>query len=175
MPVLPIITIPNSVLSTKCSKVKDLDTEAEKIMTNLEETLWEGRFKGVGLAAPQLGYTQRIFAAHRSLKKDQDPVKYMFVNPEITKFSTATEIGWEGCLSIPDTYCKVKRSKEIVVEYMDKNGEKQKTRASGFFARIIQHELDHLDGILITHKCIGEPKTEKELDAILANERDQNA
>ncbi len=175
MAVLPIITIPHEVLRNKCDKIKEIDEEALKVITDLEETLWEGRFKGVGLAAPQLGYTKRIFAAHRSLKKDQEPIKYMFVNPEITKFSSATEIGWEGCLSIPDTYCKVKRSKEVVVEYLDKNGEKQKTRANGFFARVIQHEVDHLNGILITDKCIGEPKTEKELDAILAAEGNQNA
>lgn len=171
MSILPIVTIPNKILRTKCEKVRNFDKETAKIIKDLEETLWEMRVKGVGLAAPQLGLNKRIFAAHRNLKKEQEPIPYIFVNPEITKFSTTEEIGWEGCLSIPDTYCKVKRSKEITVEYLDKNGEKQKLKTSGFFTRVIQHELDHLDGILITDKCIGEPKTEKELDAILEKER----
>jgi peptide deformylase len=172
MSVLPILKVPEPILHKKSDKVKDFDEETLKIIVNLEETLWNTREKGVGLAAPQLGYTKRIFAAHRILKKDVDPLRYVFINPEITKRSTAQEIGWEGCLSIPDTYCKVQRSKEIVVEFLDKSGNKQKLKTSGFFARVIQHEIDHLDGILILNKCIGEPHTEKELDDILAKERE---
>lgn len=171
MTVLPIVKVPSDVLLKKCEKVKNIDTEANKIILDLEETLWETRHKGVGLAAPQLGYTRRIFAAHRILKKDEEPLRYIFINPEITKFSTNTEIGWEGCLSIPDTYCKVKRSKEIIVEYLDGHGQKQRLKTSGFFARVIQHEVDHLDGILITSKCIGDPVTEKQLDDILSGDK----
>jgi len=167
--------MPADVLLLKTLEAKTIDEEIRRIATDLQETLWAGRDKGIGLAAPQIGYSKRLFVAHRIVKRDQDPIKYLFINPEIKKASSSTEIGWEGCLSIPDTYCKIQRSKEVVVEYLDLNGIKQKTKASGFFARVIQHEIDHLDGILITQKCIGEPLTEKQLDEFLAKEGQKNA
>ena len=75
-------------------------------------------------------------------------------------------IGWEGCLSIPNVYGKVKRAKRIKVEYIDEKGEKRKLKAEGFFARTIQHEMDHLDGILFTTKVIGKTYTEEEMERL---------
>jgi peptide deformylase len=89
---------------------------------------------------------------------------YVLVNPKLISASEDMDIHYEGCLSIPDTYGQVKRHKKIKVSALDENGNEIKINTSGFFARVIQHEMDHLDGILFTSKMIGKVLTEQELD-----------
>ncbi len=172
MPVLEIIKIPSPVLHEKCRLVKELNQDIKNQIIGLSDTLADPTTKGVGLAAPQLGFTTRICVVLKfSQEKDAPPTEFVLINPVITKFSSPTDIRWEGCLSIPDTFCKIQRSKEITVTFININGEAQKLKATGFFARVIQHEVDHLDGILITDKCVGEPVTEAELDKLMEGEK----
>jgi len=102
---------------------------------------------GAGLAAPQVGKSVRLIAVSA-----KDGVIVMF-NPEILKKSWACEWGDEGCLSVPGVFGKVKRHKKISFRYFDSEGKKIKDKAEGLFARVIQHEVDHLNGILFTDKA----------------------
>ena len=103
---------------------------------------------GVGLAAPQIGKNIRL-----AVINSKDGV-FCLINPKFTKKSWAREIGQEGCLSIPGVFGKVKRHKKISLTYTDKDGKKTKMTAIGMMARVIQHEIDHLDGILFIDKAV---------------------
>jgi peptide deformylase len=170
MSVIPIVKIPAQVLSTKCDTIREITPDVKRIAKDLLDTFRHPDTHGVGLAAPQLGHSLAMCAVVRHIK-DHKPQEFLLINPKITKSSTATDITWEGCLSIPDLYCRVQRSKSIAVEYIDLEGKPQKIKATGFFARVIQHEFDHLQGVLITDKCIGKSLTEKGLDEYLAKEK----
>jgi len=170
MAVTPIVKIPSPVLTTRCDAIKELTSDIKSIATDLLDTLRDPQTHGVGLAAPQIGHKLAMCLVVKQIK-EQPLQEFLLINPKITKFSTSTDIRWEGCLSIPDLYCRVQRSKEVTLEYTDLSGKLQKLKASGFFARVIQHELDHLQGVLITDKSIGATLTEKELDAYLAKEK----
>ncbi len=167
MSVTPIVKIPAQILKTKCDAVKDITPEVKGIATDLLDTFRHPETHGVGLAAPQIGHNLAMCVVAKHIK-DQKSQEFLLINPRITNLSPATDVTWEGCLSIPDLYCKVQRSKSVTVEYKDLEGISQRIKATGFFARVIQHEVDHLNGVLITDKCIGEPLTEKELDEYLA-------
>lgn len=91
----------------------------------------------------------------------------ILINPKITQKSSETELDWEGCLSVPDRYGLVERYKKIKITAKDLNGNKLKIKAEGFFARTIQHETDHLDGVLFTSKVVGKTLTQKEFDKIV--------
>ena len=173
MSVTPIVKIPAQVLKTKCDVIKDITPEVKRIATDLLDTIRNPETHGVGLAAPQIGHSLAMCVVVKHIK-DQKPQEFLLINPKITKLSPATDITWEGCLSIPDLYCRVQRSKSIAVEYKDLAGIPQKIKATGFFARVIQHEIDHLHGVLITDKCIGTSLTEKELDDYLAKEKNND-
>ena len=103
---------------------------------------------GVGLAAPQIGKNIRL-----AVINSKDGV-FCLINPKLTKKSWARELAQEGCLSIPGVFGKVKRHKKISLAYYDGDGKKTKLTASGMMARVIQHEIDHLDGILFTDKAV---------------------
>ena len=95
---------------------------------------------------------------------------YVLINPKIVSTSKETEIDYEGCLSVPNVYGKVARYKKIKVDALDVSGERIKIKAQDFFARTIQHEIDHLEGILFTDRVIGDVITEQEMDAVFAQE-----
>lgn len=99
---------------------------------------------GVGLAAPQVGLDWQLFIAQESEKSSLN----VFINPTITAFSEEKELKEEGCLSVPQVYASVSRSLEIDVHYLNEKGKEKKSTFSGFLARIIQHEYDHLQGVL---------------------------
>lgn len=170
MAVTNIVKIPATVLNTRCTPIKDVSPEVKAVAENLLDTIREPKTHGVGLAAPQIGQSVAICVVIKQ-HQNNPPVEYLMLNPKILKYSPTTDIKWEGCLSIPDTYCKVRRSKEITVEYMELSGRHVRIKATGFFARVIQHEVDHLQGVLITDKCIGVALSEKELDELLAKEK----
>ena len=126
----------------------------QQLIDDMFETMND--YQGVGLAAPQVHEDVRVFVAGFSPSRspdddlgEDDRVPLMaLINPEITPVGTETEDDWEGCLSIPDIRGKVPRARQIVVRALDRRGKRIELRASGFTARVIQHETDHLDGIL---------------------------
>ncbi|MEZ6255355.1 MAG: peptide deformylase [Patescibacteria group bacterium] len=177
MAVREIIEIPNPLLTTNTAKVVEFNAETKQIAQDLIDTVLHASDPaGAGLAAPQIGIPLRMCVVRKFKPNPNDPAntdselskEIILINPQITSYSNSEDIRWEGCLSIPDTYGKVKRAKQITVKAQDINGEEIKLKASGFFARIIQHEIDHLDGILFTSKTIGSTVTDAELEKILA-------
>lgn len=169
MAVIPIVTIPNSILNRKCKKARFGD-EVLKVIRNLKDTLNSAKEpEGAGLSAPQIGVSQRICVVREFLPDPTNPEKplireYVLINPKIVSKSKEKDLDYEGCLSVPDIYGKVERARKIKVKFVDKTGEKRQISALGFFARTIQHEVDHLDGILFTSKVVGDLKTEKEME-----------
>ncbi len=170
MAVVPIIKIPDEVLTQQCAKVKAVDDETKQLIQNLLDTLSAAKNpEGAGLAAPQIGSLKRVCVVRKFLPNPDGSETvitkdYVLVNPKLISASEDMDIHYEGCLSIPDTYGQVKRHKKIKVSALDENGNEIKINTSGFFARVIQHEMDHLDGILFTSKMIGKVLTEQELD-----------
>lgn len=128
--------------------------------------------QGVGIAAPQLGISQRLFivASHPNARYPDAPEMEptAMLNPVLIDRSDRETLGWEGCLSVPNCRAQVSRAHEIRVEYFDQKGALQRSQLSGFIARIFQHELDHLNGILFVDRveaaaCISEAEYQAEL------------
>ncbi len=143
---MKIVTYPNQILEKKTKKVKDpLDLEIKKFVKNMVETMQKN--DGAGLAAPQVGKSLRICTVQN------DGNVYVLINPQITTYSRDKETIEEGCLSFPGKFIPVKRSRKIKVRYIDENGNKIKLKAEDLLARIIQHETDHLDGIVFIERA----------------------
>lgn len=172
MAIKPIITAPNTILTSKAEKVQTVDGKTKQIVQDLIDTLNSSKHpQGAGLAAPQIGLSKQICIVRRFISNPNNPEEaltkdYVLINPKLMSESKETSIGWEGCLSIPDTYGKVQRAKKVKVKALNENGEEVKYNATGFFARVMQHEMDHLQGILFTTKVIGKTMTEEELDSL---------
>ncbi|MFA6919043.1 MAG: peptide deformylase [Patescibacteria group bacterium] len=142
---LKIITIPNPILRQKAKKITDFsDSKIQKLIPQMTEIMLQ---EGVGLAAPQVGESIRLVVV-----KYKDGSIAM-INPKILRKSILKEWGEEGCLSVPGKYGEVKRSKKLTVRYIDEKGKTKTLIANGMLARIIQHETDHLDGILFIDKA----------------------
>lgn len=138
--ILKIRKYGEAVLKKRAEEVKEITPEIKELIFNMKETLRQAQ--GVGLAAPQIGESKRIIIVE----------KEVFLNPKIIKKSEETEIKEEGCLCIPRLFLKIKRAKEIEIEALNEMGQGIKAKASGLLARIFQHEIDHLNGILILDK-----------------------
>ena len=149
--ILNVITYPNPILKTPCVDIDPFNKELKELVSAMKRTMKAQ--KGIGLAAPQVGISKRICVI------DFEGRKLTLINPYIIS-THEKEVGVEGCLSIPGLQFKVERALTIQVKYQDEQGEWQEKIESGFFARIIQHEIDHLDGILINE--IGTPYEEEE-------------
>jgi len=146
--ILNVITNPNPILRKKSEEIKIEDLknkDLQELIKNMVPTMLEE--DGVGLAAPQIGKNIRLVVVNTKNGPEH------FINPKITKKSILKEWGEEGCLSVPNTFGLVKRHKKVSCEYFNIKGEKKKIEASGLMARIIQHEIDHLDGILFIDKA----------------------
>jgi len=151
MPILEIIVQPNPILRKKSKEVnlKEISgRDFSRLVSAMEKTMLEA--DGAGLSAPQIGKNIRLAVVN---SKD-GPI--CLINPKITKKSWAKELGQEGCLSIPGIFGAVKRHKKITVAYYDRAGAKIKQIAQGMMARVMQHEIDHLDGILFIDKLVKE-------------------
>lgn len=133
------------ILRTVCNPVKKFDTSLKSLVEDMNETMIKS--KGVGIAAPQVGVNARVFLAVIG-SNSKNPVTIAMVNPEITFFSDEEELDEEGCLSLPKLYAKVWRSAEVVVKYLDIKGKSYTLKLTGIDARVVQHELDHLNGVL---------------------------
>ncbi len=144
--ILPLQTgYQNNVLRKKSLPVQKISGEILDFIQNMIETMEKNN--GLGIAACQVGKNLRIFAIAKKLDKKQ-----VFINPEIIKISQKKEIMEEGCLSLPGIYKKVLRPDSVKIKALDQKGKEFKVLAKGLKARVIQHELDHLNGILILDK-----------------------
>ncbi len=140
MAIHKIITSENPILRQKAKKVHRFDPSISRLIDDMFETMHANH--GVGLAAPQIAISIRVFVA------EYEDHKVAMVNPEIIK-AEGEELGTEGCLSIPGYVGdNIRRAASVVVKYQDAHGKPMRVRAEGWFARILQHEIDHLDGIL---------------------------
>ena len=145
-----IVTIPDEVLRKKAHKVTNFDKDLITLVDDMFETMRQA--PGVGLAAPQIALSQRVIVVEYG-EEDEKPKSFAVINPEIIKTSTETEMGIEGCLSIPNLVGEVERFSSIVIRGFNKFGKPVKIKSSGWLARIFQHEIDHLEGILFTDRA----------------------
>ena len=153
MSILDIIKIPDPVLKTACDPVERVDDDMRRLLDNMLETMYDA--PGIGLAGPQIGVTRRILTMDCARRAEDDesdePVKpepIFMVNPEIVWSSDDMSSYEEGCLSIPEYYAEVERPAEVIVKYVGYNGQEEELKADGLLATCVQHEIDHLDGIL---------------------------
>ena len=142
---LPIIVAPDPRLNVKCEDVVTVTDELRQLMDSMWETMYDA--PGIGLAAPQVGVTQRIIVVDVSNNNNASS-PYKMVNPKIIWHSEQLVDYEEGCLSLPEQYAQVKRPDEIHLSYLDANGVIQNLKTSGILSTCIQHEIDHLDGKL---------------------------
>ncbi len=142
---LDIIVAPDPRLKVKCKPVARVDAKVARLMENMLETMYAA--PGIGLAAPQVGVAQRIIVV--DIAKDGDkPNPLKMANPELTWVSDEDAVFNEGCLSLPEHYADVVRPRAIKVRYLDHENEIRELEAEGMLATCVQHEMDHLDGIL---------------------------
>ena len=145
MAVKPILTEPNKLLRKVSKPVEKVTKETQKLMDDMLETMYAAN--GIGLAAIQIGVPQRIIVMDISKDPQKKEPRY-FVNPIIINKDKLKSTYEEGCLSVPDQFAEIDRPKNCDVEYLDYYGEKKLLKAEGLLATCIQHEMDHLEGIL---------------------------
>jgi peptide deformylase len=145
MSVKLILTEPNKILRQISKPVESVGDEERRLMDDMLDTMYAA--PGIGLAAIQIGVPKRIIVMDISRDEDKNEPKY-FVNPVIKNKNNETSKYEEGCLSVPDQFAEIERPNECEVEYLDYNGKKQLLKADGLLATCIQHEMDHLEGVL---------------------------
>lgn len=156
---LPIYTYPEPILTQVAKPVTKFDKELETLVQNMLYTMYHA--PGIGLAAPQVGISIRMFVVDIDFEREEvtrangkEEMEFtnlnpmVFINPVFTKKSGET-IGKEGCLSVPDVYEEITRAEKIVIEYQDLKGEKRTLEADDLLAVCLQHENDHLDGVVL--------------------------
>jgi peptide deformylase len=155
MAIREIITLPHLVLRRKARKVNNFGAELQKLIDDMVDTMRVA--PGVGLAAPQVNASQRVIVVEYSEEEDEeippDPKLYIIVNPEIIRPSEETVIGIEGCLSVPGLAGDVERHQSVTVRGNNRRGQKVKIKADGWLARIFQHEIDHLNGVVFPDRA----------------------
>ena len=145
MAIKTILTEPNEILRRVSLPVDKVDEDEQTLMDDMLEAMYDA--KGIGLAAIQIGVPKRIIVLDIS-KNDNEKSPMYFVNPVILNKATEQSTYEEGCLSVPNQFAEIDRPNKCEVEYLDYNGEKKLLKAEGLLATCIQHELDHLEGIL---------------------------
>lgn len=158
MAILKVARMGHPVLRAKARSLSPADVrtaEIQKLIDDMIETMVE--YRGVGLAAPQIHEGVRLFVADLGARDDEESESepLAIINPEIIPVSNDTAEDWEGCLSIPDIRGKVPRYTDIKVRALDREGGRIELRAKNFSARVIQHETDHLDGVLFFDRMKG--------------------
>lgn len=138
--ILTVLTKGNSILRKESKRVAKIDDEIRTLCDDMIETMYA--HSGVGLAAPQVGILKRIIVI------DEQGTPRVFINPNLINVSTESILMEEGCLSIPNHYVKIKRPEQIHIRYRTLEGKPMYETLTGLSARILQHELDHLDGLL---------------------------
>ena len=145
MALLQIITAPDPFLKTVSKPVENVDAGVRKLIADMLETMYAA--PGIGLAAIQVGVAKRVLVLDIA-PEDAPPEPRVFINPEVTWASEDRATYSEGCLSVPDHYADVERPAEVKVKYQDETGEAKEVHATGLLATCLQHEMDHLGGIL---------------------------
>jgi peptide deformylase len=144
MAVLDIIEAPDRRLTTKSAPVERIDADFLRLLDDMLETMYAA--PGIGLAAPQIGVARRAFVVDVGNEGERAPM--FVINPEIVAHSETSNVAEEGCLSLPKQFGDVSRFDQIRMRYLDREGRVQEVEAEGLLARCLQHEIDHLDGIL---------------------------
>ncbi len=154
MTVRDVVTVPNPVLRKKARKVESFGADLQVLIDDMVETMRVA--PGVGLAAPQVNVSLQVVVVEFGDEEDENvpPKLYAVVNPEIIKPSKEMVSGVEGCLSIPGLVGEVERSVAITVKGFNRHGKPLKIKAKGWLARIFQHEIDHLNGVLFTDRAV---------------------
>ena len=155
MTIRKIVTLPEPVLRRKARKVTEFGPELQLLIDDMIETMRAA--PGVGLAAPQVDIPLRVIVVEYNEDEEEDeeklPKLYAVVNPEIVRFDSETELGTEGCLSIPGYAGNVDRPLGVTVKGLNRRGQPLKIKANGWLARIFQHEVDHLEGVLFIDRA----------------------
>jgi len=165
-----IVTLPDPVLRRKAHAVTKFDKNLSTLIDDMVETMREA--PGVGLAAPQIGLSDRLivieyYEREEDEENEEAPKKvWAMINPEIVKASEEKLMGVEGCLSIPGLLGEVERHVEVQVRGLNRHGKPMKVKAKGWLARIFQHEIDHLNGVMFTDLAtrVWQPQQELEQD-----------
>ena len=145
MTIKPLIILPDPLLRQQSKPVETVDSEILRLADDMLETMYDA--PGIGLAAIQIGVARRMLVIDLS-RDDEENKPQVFINPEILKVSDDVSTYEEGCLSIPDYYAEVERPASLTVGYVDRDGKQQTVEADGLLATCLQHEIDHLNGVL---------------------------
>jgi peptide deformylase len=167
MALMKIVSLPDPVLRRKAHRVTEFDKDFSKLVDDMIETMRDA--PGVGLAAPQVDVSTRLIVVEYGDDEDEDKPKKLFVlaNPEIISQSEEKVSGIEACLSVPGLVGDVDRFESIAIKGQNRHGKPVKVKAHGWLARIFQHEMDHLDGIIFTDRAteVWKPKEGEVYDA----------
>ncbi|TIT02830.1 MAG: peptide deformylase [Mesorhizobium sp.] len=145
MSIKPLIILPDPILRQVSKPVERVDGALRKLADDMLETMYDA--PGIGLAAIQVGDPLRMLVIDLA-KEDETPAPHVFINPEVLESSDQRSVYEEGCLSIPDYYAEVERPAAVRVKYLDREGKLQEIEAEGLMATCLQHEIDHLNGVL---------------------------
>lgn len=145
MPIKPLIILPDPILRQVSKPVERVDGTLRKLADDMLATMYDA--PGIGLAAIQIGEPVRMLVIDLA-KEDETPAPHVFINPEILSSADTRSVYEEGCLSIPDYYAEVERPAGVRVKYLDRDGKLQEIEAEGLMATCLQHEIDHLNGVL---------------------------
>lgn len=163
-----VVKVPDPVLRRKAHKVSEFDKGLQQLIDDMIDTMRDE--PGVGLAAPQVGVSSKVIVVEFGDENDPEkPEKlYAVVNPEIVEKSEDLETGIEGCLSIPAMVGEVERHTAVVVKGLNRHGRPVKIKAQGWLARIFQHEIDHLNGVLFTDRAtrVWQPQEQEQEEII---------
>jgi peptide deformylase len=145
MSIKPLIILPDPLLRQVSKPVERVDSALLKFTGDMLETMYDA--PGIGLAAIQVGEPLRLVVIDLA-KEDETPAPQVFINPAIVASGSGSNVHEEGCLSIPDYYAEVERPDTVTVRYLDRDGKQQEILADGLLATCLQHEIDHLNGVL---------------------------
>jgi peptide deformylase len=145
MTIKPLIILPDPLLRQVSKPIERVDAETKRLAQDMLDTMYDA--PGIGLAAVQIGVGRRMLVIDVS-REDEEKTPLVFINPEILSSSEDRSVYEEGCLSIPDYYAEVERPAQVTVKYVDREGKDQTIDAEGLLATCLQHEVDHLNGIL---------------------------
>ena len=145
MPIKPLVILPDPVLRLVSKPVERVDAPLLKLADDMLETMYDA--PGIGLAAIQVGEPLRMLVIDLA-KEGEEPAPQVFINPEILEKSDERSVYEEGCLSIPDYYAEVERPAKVRVRHLARDGRVQEVEAEGLLATCLQHEIDHLNGVL---------------------------
>ena len=167
-PPLKIYMLGQETLRTPADRIVKVDDSIRKLAKDMLITMYSA--KGIGLAAPQVGVQKRILVIDLNFEDPESPPN-VFINPEIISSSASVDTYEEGCLSIPGVYLNVVRPSSIKLSYRDEMGRPKKMNAEGLMARCIQHEIDHLNGVLFVDKVTDQDELKKQLKENKFNEK----